>query len=373
MIWNFFTPGRTTYGNGSLRIIVDQFESFEGSKPLFVLSERTLNTNKVQNILQLLGERQIPYGISTNVAQEAPESYVAGIFSAFQENNCDSLIAIGGGSVIDLAKAAAILTTNGGSIGDYYGLHTVPLPTVAKILIPTTAGTGSEATNIIVLSNKEQKSKKGIVSHYLFAEWTILDPELTYSMPENLVLSTGLDAFCQCVEAYTSKAASHLVDMHALMGMQLISRNIKDAMSGDKKGRDAMSLAAYLSGIAITAGNSGTNLGHALGNTIGGIYGSPHGISVTAVLEQVLKFNSEAVEFRKRMDDIKTQINLNLLQFVEAIREEVGIPGLSNLGVRKEDVGHIAQKVISDQQRLLANNARSVSQSDVEDILNASL
>jgi alcohol dehydrogenase class IV len=372
-MWSFFVAKRVTYGKGSLKLIVEDFDSFPGNRPLFVLSNRALGTAPIREVLKLFDERNIPYGISTQVVPEAPVECVGKIFGDFKTNGCDSIIAVGGGSVIDLAKAAAILTTNGGRIEDYYGLHAVPKPTVPKILVPTTSGTGSEATNIIVLGDKKQKSKKGIVSHHLFADWAIIDPTLTYSMPRELVLATGLDAFCQCLEAFTSKNTSPMVDLYALKGMELISQNLQSSMDGIEEARDAMSLGAYLSGVVISGGNAGTNLGHAIGNTIGGMYTSAHGLSVTAVSEQVVRFNAKAPAYSERLAEIKKRIGLDVVQFIQELREQVGIPTLNNMGVKEEEIPEIAGKVISDQQRLLRNNQRDVSQEDVEGILRASL
>lgn len=373
MEWNFYVPPCTTCGQGALGRIAEEFADFPGHRPLIVASSRELATNPVQDLLQAFKKQHIQYHISTNVAPESPVPYVAKIADDCTAQSCDSMIAIGGGSVLDLAKAASVLVTNGGNIEDYYGLHKVSKPSLPKILVPTTAGTGSEATNIAVLGDKDAQSKKGIVSQYLFADWVILDPVLTYAMPGDLVLSSGLDAFCQCVEGYTSKGVSPLVEMYALKGMDLISRHLIDAMNGLESARDQMLLGAYVSGVAITFGNAGANLGHALGNTIGGIYGSPHGLSVTAVLEQSLRFNSFLPAYGERLAEINRRLGLDIFDFIENIRKQVVLPTLTDLGVGQEDVPLIAQKVISDQQRLLNNNPRAVTRSDVEAILRASL
>lgn len=372
-MWNFYSPKRTTFGKNSVAKIAEEFHEFPGKHPLFVLPKRLLEVSAILNIFENLKSKNVNYAISTQVAQEAPVEYVQKIYDDFRINNCDSIIAIGGGSVLDLAKAASILTTNGGQIDQYFGINNVPKPTVPKIFIPTTSGTGSEATNISVLGNKSQKSKKGIVSNYLFADWIILDPTLTYSMSIDLVLSTGLDAFCQCVEGFTTKGAAPLVDIYALKGMDLISKNLISSLSYNEEAREAMLLGAYLSGVAITAGNSGTNIAHAIGNTIGGIYNSPHGLSVTAVFEQGLKFNAGSEVYRQRLDEIKNQIGLDVIAFVDQVKKRVKLPTLREIGVKNEDIPQISVKVISDQPRLIKNNQRDITQEDIEKILQASL
>lgn len=368
-MWNFYSSKRVTFGKEALQRIAEEFESFPGQNPLVILSTRTLNTKPVTKLLESFDKQGIRHNVSTNVAQEAPVENVEKVFKDFQNSNSDSVIAIGGGSVIDLAKAVALLATNGGNIENYYGLFTVPKPTAPKILVPTTAGAGSEATNIAVLGNKETKSKKGIVSHYLFADWAIVDPELTYSMPRDVTLSTGLDAFCQCLEGFTSKSASPLVDMYALRGMDIISKNLPNSLKGENDARDSVSLGAYLSGVVIAGGNSGTNIGHAIGNTLGGLYGIPHGLAVTTVLEQGVNYNAQNDEYRSRLRRIKDEIGLDVIAFITKMREEFYVPNLSDLRISKKDVPEIALRVMTDQKRLLINNRREVSQEDIEEIL----
>lgn len=370
-MWNFSIPKFTTYGKGTLKYLTEILPAF-GLRPLFVLSQRTLNTKKIIDFFKLLKKHSLKYGISTNTHSEAPVTDVVKILNDYQSQNCDFFVAIGGGSVIDLTKSASILVTNGGKISEYYGLNQVKKPTPPKILIPTTSGTGSEATNIIVLSDKKNKSKKGIVSPYLLADWVVLDPELTYSMSAKLTLNTGLDAFSQCLEAYTSKTCTPLAQMHALKGLKIINDSLIKSISRDKKARDQMSLAAYLSGVAISGGNSGTNIGHAIGNTLGGMFSLPHGLCVATVLEAGVKFNSKSKTYKNRLKELETQLHFSIVNFLTKIKQNFDIPRLSESGIKKSDIPKIAKKVISDQQRLLANNYRQVNQKDIEKILKES-
>jgi len=373
MIWNYFSPSHTVFGEKSIEQTVEKFKMLKASKPLFVLSQRIVELESIQRIFDSFEKNKISYNVTTKVKSESPINLVQDIYDEFRMNNCDSIIAIGGGSAIDLSKAVAILTTNEGNIEDYLGLHNVPKPTVPKIFIPTTAGTGSEATNISVLSNKNSNSKIGIVSHHLFADIAILDPTLTYSMPRELVLSTGMDAFCQCVEGYTSKNISPILEIMALKGIELISTNIENSLDGQKDARKNMLLGSYLSGIVIAGGNAGTNIGHAIGNTIGGMFGSPHGITVTAVLEQSMKFNATDSVFSNQIKKIKHLTNIDIFEFINSIKNVEGLPSLNNIGVRHEHVGEIAEKVIKDQQRLLSNNQKSVTKEDIITILSSSI
>lgn len=373
MNWNLLMPKHTLYCKDSLEDIVNEFAELGIRRPLFVLSGRTLATPIVQSLLNRLKHDAIPYGLSCNVAAEAPMELVQEIKKDFVDNGCDSIIAIGGGSVLDLAKAASILCTHAGRIEDYLGSHKVPSRTVPKILISTTSGTGSETTNISILSDKQNRSKMGIVSNHIFADLVVLNPALSYSMPSELAVSSGLDALCQCIEAMTTKTGSPIVDLFALKGIGLIANNLDRALEGDMDARDSVHLGAYMSGIVISAGNAGTNIGHALGNTIGGMYGIPHGIAVAMVLPEGIRFNLEDPAYRAKVDIIESQTGLDIIEFIEGIKARHKIPGLSHFGVREDDLADIADKVIKDQGRPLANNLRAVSAGQIMDILRRSL
>ncbi|MBD3280218.1 iron-containing alcohol dehydrogenase [Candidatus Dojkabacteria bacterium] len=371
--FNFVHPQKLSFGEKSLQTFVEEFGKFPAQKPLIVLSDRALHQPDIDKFLKQISSHNIDFEISTNVTPEAPEELVAEIASDYKSNNCDGIIAIGGGSTIDLAKAATIIISNGGKIQDYYGLDTFEKQIVPKIFIPTTSGTGSESSNIIVLSNKEQKYKKGIVSNNLFADWVILDPELTHTMPEELTLATGLDAFSQSIEAYTSRNANPLVDLYAIQSMKLIRKNLEGAMNNEKGARENMSLAAYLSGIVISGGNAGTNLAHAIGNTIGAIYHTPHGTTVTSVLKEVLEFNSKEEGIKEKITKLRGELGEEVLRFIESIDAKFNIPSLSILGIKETELEDIADKILNTQQRLLANNLKEVNKSDLIGIMQRSM
>lgn len=206
---------------------------------------------------------------------------------------CDLIIGVGGGSSMDLAKAAAVLATNEGQARDYQGLNKVPRPGLPKIMIPTTAGTGSEVTFTAVLSNKEPRGKAGINSPYLFPELALLDPLLTLSAPPGITASTGMDALTHAIEAYTSLQATVITDALALKAIKLIAPNLPQAVAKgqDAGAREKMLWGSLLAGMALA--NAGVGAVHALAYPLGGLYRIPHGVANGLLLPYVMEFNLE--------------------------------------------------------------------------------
>ncbi len=372
MTWQYLSPKQTVFDKNSENNLSQRLNDLKVKKPLIVISKRLSCTSKASKLLEALKSVNIVASLSNHVAPEAPIELPAKIAEDFTNNDCDSIVAIGGGSVIDLAKAASILISNGGDIENYLGINNVPNVTIPKIFISTTSGTGSEATNISVLGDIQNQSKKGIVSKYLFADTVILDPTYTYSMPSNLKLNTGLDALCQCIEGITSKNASPITNQFAYRGIELIASNLAGSLENDKTSMDNVYLGAYFSGLVISGGNAGTNLGHAIGNTIGGIYHTAHGLSVTVVLEQIINHNKKSQEFINRIKDLEKSTGINIFDFIQKFKNKYSIPSLSEIGVERKDFEYISEKVMNDQQRLLNNNLLSVTAEDIVGILKKS-
>lgn len=194
---------------------------------------------------------------------------------------------------MDIAKAAAVLATNEGKARDYQGLNKVSKPGLPKIMVPTTAGTGSEVTFTAVLSNKEPKGKAGINSPYLFPELALLDPLLTLSAPPAITASTGMDALTHAIEAYTSLQATVITDALTLKAIELIAQNLHRAVAEgqNEEAREKMLLGSLLAGMGLA--NAGVGAVHALAYPLGGLYRVPHGVANGLLLPYVMEFNLE--------------------------------------------------------------------------------
>jgi alcohol dehydrogenase class IV len=257
-----------------------------------------------------LRENKIRFSEYNDIASNPRNTDIDRITEGIKNNKCNVIIGIGGGSALDSAKAAAIAAANEGKSWDYTGREgeTVTRPRKKRlplIVLPTTSGTGSEATPYAVLSNPALHMKATIVNDMCFPDAAILDPELTKSMPPRLTALTGIDAFAHCFEAYISTTATPFIKMTALEGMRLFAENIERAVTAgdDISARENMALVSLYGGIAIS--RNGVSVPHAVGQALGGMMDAPHGGSLAAVLPAVIRWTlPEGAEKFARVTEI---------------------------------------------------------------------
>jgi len=279
---------------------------------------------------------------------------------------------------LDITKTAAILVTNSGSVGDFVGIDQVPLPGLKTILIPTTAGTGSEVTPIAILTDEQEKLKKGIVSAFLFPCTALLDAELTLGLPPAITAATGMDALIHAIEAYTSKNATPMTDLLAVRAMGLLFNNIRTAYANGQnlEARNAMLEGSMLAGMAFA--NAGVTAVHAFAYPIGAEFHIPHGIANSIMLSPVMEFNMLGnLQKFAAMADIFGEDTMGLsrkraaqvaLDAVRELAEDLNVPSsLSDFGVKEENIPGLAAGVMK-VTRLLANNPRVLRQEDAETI-----
>jgi alcohol dehydrogenase class IV len=295
-----------------------------------------------------------------------------------QGDTPDVVVGLGGGSPIDIAKTAAVMLTNAGCIGDYCGLDLVKDPGVPTIMVPTTAGTGSEVTPIAILSDEAEKLKKGVVSPHLFPKVAVLDPEMTKGMPPHITAATGMDALIHAIEAYTSVNATGFTDMFAARAIELIADSLRTAFANgaDLEARAAMLEGSLLAGIAFA--NAGVTAVHAFAYPIGAEFHIPHGVANTLMLPAVMQFNlvgnlakfAEIAELMGQpVEGLSTrEAAEESVSAVMILAEDLNVPTtLSEFGVTAEHIPELAQGVMK-VTRLLANNPRTLALEDAERI-----
>ncbi|MFS0646206.1 iron-containing alcohol dehydrogenase [Siminovitchia sp. 179-K 8D1 HS] len=290
----FATPPFIVYGSHSFEK-VGELTAAKGKKALLVSDRIMERLGNVEKCLYYLKSEGITCVLYLGVASEPTDRYVSEAVEVFKKNQCDAVISLGGGSCIDTAKAVAVLAANGGYIGDYMGgkklVKNAPIPHIA---IPTTAGTGSEATDVTVITNTSNDVKMMIKQPAFMPACAIIDPVLTMSSPKNVTAATGIDALSHAIEAYLSKKAHPMTDMYALSAMKLIVENIETAYDeGDNMAaREKMSLGSLQAGIAFS--NASVCLVHGMSRPIGALFHVPHGISNAMLLPAVLEFSKNA-------------------------------------------------------------------------------
>lgn len=315
------------------------------------------------------------------ISQIPPEpTYIQAqeVIGRFRETGADFIIAVGGGSVMDLAKLASVLASGEHTVQELLDNPALAKKQVKTLMIPTTAGTGSEATPNSIVAVPEKELKVGIVNEGMIADYVILDACMIKNLPPKIAAATGVDALAHAVECFTSKKANPFSDLFALEALELILNNIEAACGGpdQMEAKNAMMTAAFYAGVAITA--SGTTAVHALSYPLGGKYHIPHGVSNAMLLVPVMKFNEPACRelFIKAYDRIagnrgeKTGEEKSgwIIRRMEEIVEHLEIPtSLKEYGVGEEDLEELAASGM-EVTRLLVNNRREVTLEDAKNI-----
>ena len=313
-----------------------------------------------------------------SVPPEPSEQQVRDVFDHVKNCGARLIVAIGGGSIMDSAKIFAAMLTNPGYYSDLTDKSKIVNPGAPLIVVPTSAGTGSESTPNAIILIAEKKVKVGVVHPYFLPDTVLIDPTFTRSLPPAVTASTGLDAFCHCIETYISKKTNPFARIFALRGIELICRYLRRAYNdgGDMEARENMMLAAFFGGVAITS--SSTVAVHALSYPLGGTYHIPHGISNAILLPYVMRFNMDAIY--DCVPEIADAMNipcegLSVEQIADSIVNEifklvsdVGIPSdLKGFGVSADDLEFLTVSA-SEVHRLIDQNPKTMSLDDIRGI-----
>jgi alcohol dehydrogenase class IV len=295
----------------------------------------------------------------------------------YKENGCDFLLAVGGGSAIDTAKAIAVMVTNAGSIQDYQGLNKIPKGGVPFIAIPTTAGTGSEVTRYTIITDTKRDVKMLITSPFLIPQKAIVDPLLTLSMPRGLTAAVGIDALTHAIEAYVSVKAQLMSDIFCLSAIELISGNLRQAWSNGNniEAREKTMLGALQAGIAFS--NSSVALVHGMSRPIGAYFHVAHGVSNAALLGVVTEFSlignpTRYARIAKAMAENVEHLTILgaadlAAKSIKRLVKDIKIPSLQELGVDKEKLDKLAPKMAEDAiaSGSPANNPRQATKEEI--------
>ena len=373
---------RLLSGRGCIDRLGDEVKRLGGRKTLILSDEGVAAAGLVDEAAQALIRQDLSVKLFAGVEPDPGTASVQAALRAARDCAAEVIIGLGGGSSLDVAKIVSVLTANPGPVSDYFGMEWVPVPGLPLILIPTTAGTGSEATNIAVLSDSEKGVKNGIVSEFLFARSAILDPLLTVSLPPEITAMTGMDALAHALESYTGKRANVWTEALSLKALQMIAANLRQAYAnGDNlEARENMLYASCMAGMAFT--NTQNALAHALSMTIGGRYHCPHGLLTASVLPWVMEFNlmadpakyaQAARAMGEKTDGLSDLDAARLsLKAIKSLLEDLAIPcRLSKYQIPREAITGLAQAAVATQTRLISNNPRSVSAQQAAAILEA--
>lgn len=360
--------GRLVFGRGAVMQLPAALTQLGLRRPLIVTDRGLVNTGIPSRIECLLDDAQLSHSLFDGVEPDPRVEIVHACVAAARAGQCDGLIGIGGGSALDIAKAASVMLTNQGCIVDYVGTDLIRQAGLPKVLIPTTAGTGSEVSPIAILSDTEAHLKKGIVSRWLYADVAIVDPDLALSLPPHITAYTGVDALTHAIEAYTNRFAHPLIDTLAMKAIELIGQYLPRAVArgDDAEARYFMSMASMLGGMCLGPVNTGAV--HALAYPLGGLYNVPHGVANSLLLPYVMRYNLLSSEARyaniARALGVRTgalssrEAAEQAIAAVERLCRDIGIVSrMRELGVPESAVEPMAQAAMQ-VTRLLNNNPR---------------
>jgi len=383
----FNTVARIINGGGSALNLADHCAVLGVKRPLLVTDPGLVSIGLIEPILSALTEAGLPVIMFDQVREDPPEDIVLGAAQLGATEQVDGVIAVGGGSSMDVAKLTAVLLAGDQQLPELYGVDLVSGGRLPLILVPTTAGTGSEVTPVAVITTGET-TKAGVSSATLLPDIAVLDADLTLGLPPSITAMTGVDAMVHAIEAYTSQHKKNpLSDSLAMQALQLLSANIRTAVhdGGNREARGNMLLGALLAGQAFA--NAPVAAVHALAYPLGGHYHIPHGLSNSLVLPSVLEFNApQASDLYADLADVMVDgggatvggtgsAEAKTAALVAALRqliEDVNLPAtLQEAKVAQSDLEMLARDAML-QQRLLINNPRDVTYEDVLSIYRAS-
>lgn len=360
---NRFVLNETSYhGKGAIQEIATEVKG-RGFEKCFVCSDPDLLkfgvTKKVTDVLESAG---IPYEIYSEIkANPTIENVQTGV-EAFKKSGADCIVAIGGGSSMDTAKAIGIIIANPefADVRSLEGVAPTKNKSVPIIAVPTTAGTAAEVTINYVITDAEKNRKMVCVDVHDIPVVAVVDPDMMSSMPKGLTAATGMDALTHAIEGYITKGAWEMSDMFHLKAIEIISKNLRGAVANTPEGREGMALGQYIAGMGFS--NVGLGIVHSMAHPLGALYDTPHGVANAILLPTVMEYNAEATGEKYR--DIAKAMGVEgvdkmsledarkaAVAAVKQLSEDVGIPkDLKNI-VKEEDLDFLAQSAMDDACR----------------------
>jgi alcohol dehydrogenase class IV len=379
-IYQFKAPAVIVNGPGAAKE-AGSFAKGLGKKALIVtdtLLEQKGTLNEIKNSLDLAG---VSYAVYDKVVDEPTMGYAEEGLKVYKDAGADFLIAVGGGSPIDAAKAIAALANNPGrKITEFLGANKIPNPGAPLIAIPTTAGTGSEVTQFTIITDTDRDVKMLIASPNIMPKVALVDPLMTLSMPREITAGTGLDALTHAIEAYVSVKAHPLTDTLALQAIRLIGANLRQAWSnGDNlEARTNMIIGALHAGMAFS--NSSVALVHGMARPIGAYFHVRHGVSNAALLPTVIEFSIPGnprryADIAEAMGEITEGLSLLdaaylAAETVERLNEDLKVPSLEELGVEEEKFNKLVEKMAEDAiaSGSPGNNPRKATKEEIVEL-----
>ncbi len=377
-----FHAPEVVFGTGALEEAGFAAQRLGARRPLVVTDPGIVEAGWVDQLLHHLREVGLSPVVWSAVTPNPKDHEVRAAYERYAEEQCDVIVAIGGGSCIDAAKGVAILSGNDGDILDYAGVDQVTRPIPPMLMIPSTSGTGADVSQFCIVTDTSRSVKLTIMGRALVPDISLTDPRLLTTMPEALNAATGLDALTHGIESYVSLAHNPLADIHALSSVRLVCEHLRTTMTRPREetARAKMAQASLEAGLAFTNAILGAT--HAMSHQVGGLLDAPHGVVNGVLLPHVIRYNARATPDRfvalahaagLQVDGLPgEEAAERLAEHVRRLADDVGVPrGLRDLGVGLDDVHRMAHTALDDA--CLSTNPRSADEADVERLFLAAM
>lgn len=347
------------HGSGAIKNIVDEVQKRGYKKALVCSDPDLIKFGVTSKVTSILDEAGLPYIIYSDIKANPTIGNVQDGVAAFKAAGADYIIAIGGGSSIDSAKAVGIIVNNPefSDVRSLEGVAPTKKPSIPIIAVPTTAGTAAEVTINYVITDVQKKRKFVCVDTHDIPVVAIVDPDMMASMPKGLTAATGMDALTHAIEGYITRGAWELTDMFHIKAIEIISKSLRGAVENTAEGRDGMALGQYIAGMGFS--NVGLGIVHSMAHALGAVYDTPHGVGNAILLPTIMEFNADATgdkyKYIAKAMGVHGVENMSQEEYrkaaVDAVKKlstDVGIPANLKEIVKEEDVQFLAESAVAD-------------------------
>ncbi len=373
---NRFVLNETSYhGKGSIEMIVSELKARGLKKPMVCSDPDLVKFKVTEKVTKLLDKAGVNYTLNTDIKPNPTIQNVQNGVKLYKDNENDSLIAVGGGSSIDTAKAIGIIIANPefADVRSLEGVAPTKNPCSPIIAVPTTAGTAAEVTINYVITDEEKNRKMVCVDVHDIPVVAVVDPDMMSTMPKGLTAATGMDALTHAIEGYITKGAWTLSDMFHLKAIEIISEALPKAVNNDPEGREAMALGQYIAGMGFS--NVGLGIVHSMAHPLGALYDTPHGVANAIILPTVMEYNAPYTSEKYRDIAIAMKVEgaekmsieearIAACKAVSELSKKVGIPQDLKDIVKEEDLDFLAESAYADACR--PGNPRDTSVEEIK-------
>ena len=354
--FDFILPTKIRYGAGILKVLGEELKLLEAKKVMIVTDKGLVNAGMVKRITEIIEGEGMTFTIYDEIEPNPKDYNVEACAEKAREESIDTIVAFGGGSPIDAAKAATVLARQGGKVRDYQGKGKIKADCLPLITIPTTAGTGSEVTFSSVITDTKEKFKFTIKSTAIAARTAIIDPELTLTVPPVVTAATGIDALTHAIEGYTANCTEPIAEAVGLYAVEYIAQNIVEAVKngGNVKARDKMMMGSLLAGLSFSHADVASV--HCMAEALGSMYDAPHGMCNAILLPYVMEYSLPAAGYKyariaramgiEEKDDFKAATKG--IEHIKELSKEIGLPGIKSLKVNTADFELLAEMSVKN-------------------------